>query len=96
MPTITYDRYPRYDELTGWLQAFADEFPELVRLSSIGRSYEGRELWLLTVTNHAIGDPTEKPAIWIDGNIHASEVTASMAIATSSITSLAVTAPMHD
>lgn len=80
MPTINYDRYPNFDELTGWLEAFATEYPDLVHLSSIGASYEGRDLWLLTVTNHAVGDPFEKPAIWIDGNIHATEVTASMAI----------------
>src|SRR5690606_8770562 len=80
MPTIAYDRYPRYDELTEWLDGFAAEYPDLVRTSSIGQSYEGRDIWLLTVTNHASGAPDEKPAIWIDGNIHASEVTASMAI----------------
>ena len=80
MPDIPSDRYPRYDELTEWLDAYATEFPDLVRKMSIGRSYEGREIWLLTVTNHAVGDPSEKPAIWIDGNIHASEVTASVAI----------------
>ncbi len=80
MPAIPYDRYPRYDELTEWLDGFAAEFPDLVRKQSIGRSYEGRDLWLLTVTNHAVGVADEKPAIWIDGNIHASEVTASMAI----------------
>ena len=80
MPTIAYDRYPRYDELTEWLDGFAAEYPDLVHTSSIGQSYEGRDIWLLTVTNHASGAPDEKPAIWIDGNIHASEVTASMAI----------------
>lgn len=80
MPDITYDRYPNHDELSSWLKRFAEDFPDLVHLSSIGESYEGRELWLLTVTNHAVGAAGEKPAIWIDGNIHASEVTASMAI----------------
>ncbi|MEM9747091.1 MAG: M14 family metallopeptidase [Actinomycetota bacterium] len=80
MPEISYDRYPDFDELTGWLRTFAAEYPDLVRLESIGTSYEGRDLWLLTVTNHAVGVPAEKPAIWIDGNIPASEVTASVAI----------------
>lgn len=80
MPDISYDRYPDHDELTGWLEQFAADHPDLIRLSSIGTSYEGRELWLLTVTNHDVGEPSEKPAIWIDGNIHASEVTASVAI----------------
>jgi murein tripeptide amidase MpaA len=80
MTSAAYDRYPRYDELTSWLDEFADEFPNLVRKSSIGQSFEGRDIWLLTVTNHDGAAPGEKPAIWIDGNIHASEVTASVAI----------------
>ncbi|MFK8025529.1 MAG: M14 family metallopeptidase [Ilumatobacter sp.] len=80
MADITYDRYPNFDELTGWLRGFADDFPTLVELSSVGTSYEGRDLWLLTVTNTATGPAAEKPAVWIDGNIHATEVTASMAI----------------
>lgn len=80
MTSAVYDRYPRYDELTAWLDGFADRFPNLVRTTSIGQSYEGRDIWLLTVTNHERGEPSEKPALWIDGNIHASEVTASVAI----------------
>lgn len=80
MTSAVYDRYPRYEELTEWLEGFAEQFPDLVRKTSIGQSYEGRDIWLLTVTNHQVGDPAEKPALWIDGNIHASEVTASVAI----------------
>ncbi|PIE31775.1 MAG: carboxypeptidase [Ilumatobacter coccineus] len=80
MSSPTYDRYPRYDELTSWLDGFADAFPNLVRKTSIGQSYEGREIWLLTITNYDSGDPSDKPAVWIDGNIHATEVTASMAL----------------
>jgi hypothetical protein len=80
VPDIAYDRYPRFDELSSWLRDFAEEFPDLVRLTSVGQSYEGRDIWLATVTDHTSGEPSEKPAIWIDGNIHASEVTASVAV----------------
>lgn len=80
MPAIAYDRYPNYDELTTWLRQLADDHPDLVRLTTIGQSYDGRDIWLLTVTNHDVGAPAEKPALWIDGNIHASEVTAAVAI----------------
>jgi murein tripeptide amidase MpaA len=79
MPSITFDRFYRYAELSALLQAYANEFAHLLRLSSIGKSHEGREIWLLTVTNFATGPDTEKPAVWIDGNIHAVEVTASAA-----------------
>lgn len=80
MPDIAYDRYPTFTELTAWLVAFAEEFHDLVERTSIGTSYEGRDLWLTTVTNHSVGTASEKPAIWIDGKIHASEVTATVVI----------------
>ena len=79
MPDIFFDRYYRYDDLTLLLQAFAAEYPNLIKLQSIGKSHEGREVWLVTATNFASGVDTEKPALWVDGNLHASEVAGSMA-----------------
>lgn len=75
---ITFDRYYKYDELTSYLQAVAAAYPELATLSSAGKSYEGREIWVVTLTNQATGMADSKPAIYVDGNIHAGEVTASM------------------
>jgi murein tripeptide amidase MpaA len=79
MPQVRFDTYYRYDELTQILHAFAEEYPQLVRIESIGKSYEGRDIWLLTLTNFATGPAEEKPALWVDGNIHASEVSPSSA-----------------
>lgn len=79
MPNITFDRYYRYADLTQLLQAYAQEYPHLVHLQSIGKSYEGRDIWLVTVTAIENGVPEDKPALWVDGNIHASEVSASSA-----------------
>jgi hypothetical protein len=64
-------RYLDYAELTAQVQAWAKDYPQFVRVDSIGKSAEGRDLWLLT-----IGTEPERarPAIWIDGNMHASEV----------------------
>lgn len=79
MPEIHFDRYYRYDDLTRLLQAYAAEFPTLVNVESMGKSYEGRDIWIVTVTNSATGPAEEKPAFWVDGNIHASEVSPSSA-----------------
>src|SRR5712692_9013007 len=79
MPDVRFDRFYRYDDLTRILSAFADEHPQLMRLESIGKSYEGRDIWLATLTNHSSGDAKEKPALWVDGNSHASEVSPSTA-----------------
>jgi murein tripeptide amidase MpaA len=78
MPDIQFDRYLKYDELTAYLKAVAAAYPQLAALSSIGKSHEGRELWLLTLTNSATGCHETKPGMFVDGNIHAGEVTASM------------------
>ncbi|MDQ4106772.1 MAG: M14 family metallopeptidase, partial [Actinomycetota bacterium] len=74
-----YDSYLRYGELTETLHGFAREHPGLCEISSIGKSYEGRDIWVATVTNSATGPAEDKPAFWVDGNTHAGEVTGSMA-----------------
>ena len=43
------DRFLTYDELTRQVRAWADAFPQLCRTTSIGRTPEGREMWLLTL-----------------------------------------------
>ena len=37
------------------LQQLAAAHPQLLRVESIGRSFEGRDIWLATVTNCATG-----------------------------------------
>ena len=79
MDPMQFDRYYRYDELTNYLQAWAEAYPKLCQLESIGQSYEGRDIWLMIVTNSDTGPHKEKPAYWVDGNIHATETSASTA-----------------
>ncbi|KAB2844388.1 MAG: carboxypeptidase [Burkholderiales bacterium] len=79
MPDIRFNRFYRHAELTALLQAYAQEYPQLASLESIGQSHEGRDIWVLTLTNRATGTAADKPAFWVDGNIHATEVTASVA-----------------
>src|SRR5438046_992776 len=77
MPEVRFDRYYRYDDLTRLLHGYAAEYAGLARVESIGKSYEGRDIWLVTVTDLSSGEAAEKPALWVDGNIHASEVSPS-------------------
>ena len=74
-----FDRYLRHDELVGWLHDVAAAHPGLVELSTYGRSHEGRDLWLVTVTDSSTGAHDTKPAHWIDASIHATELTATVA-----------------
>jgi murein tripeptide amidase MpaA len=77
MPKLKFDKYYRYEELTDIIQNFAEENPNLVQVKSIGKSYEERDIWLAVVTNFETGTDDEKPAFWLDGNIHATEVSPS-------------------
>lgn len=65
------ERYLDHDAITAQVQAWADAFPEIVRLTSLCRTAEGRDQWLLT-----IGPEPERrrPSVWVDGNMHAGEV----------------------
>lgn len=70
---IAHDRYYNYAELTQHVQAMAAAFPHLCSLSSIGKTFQGRDIWLLTLTNSTTGADTNKPAYYIDAHIHAEE-----------------------
>jgi murein tripeptide amidase MpaA len=79
MSEIKFDQFYRYEELTRILHDYSEKYPDLVHIDSIGKSHEGRDIWLLTVTNFDTGPDTEKPAVWVDGNIHALELSGSTA-----------------
>jgi murein tripeptide amidase MpaA len=79
LPRPDFSRFYRHEELTALLQAYAEARPGLIEWRSLGRSFEGREISLLVVTNTATGPDSDKPALWVDGNIHAAELTASTA-----------------
>ena len=79
LPIPRFDTFYRHAELTRLLQDYAAARPGLVELRSLGLSHEGRDIWLVVVTNTATGTDIDKPAIWVDGNIHAAELTASTA-----------------
>ena len=69
-----WNRYHDYAQSTKLLQDLAAAYPKQARLTSLGKSYGGRDMWVLTVTNHELGDDKLRPAMWIDGGIHANEI----------------------
>jgi len=74
---MDFGEYFVYDELTAHLQGMADAYPKLTSLESIGKSWQDRDVWVMTITNPDTGSPDSKPAFYIDGHIHAEEVTTS-------------------
>lgn len=76
--TYTYDHFYLYEEYTAILKKYAEEHPELVRLTSLCTTAESREQWLIEITDKTTGDYAEKPGYFVDANIHAGEVTGNM------------------
>ena len=76
--TMKYDHYYKYDEITSILKGYAEDYPALIRLSSLNTTKEGREIWLVEMTNTEAGDFSQKPAYFLNGHVHAGEVTGSM------------------
>jgi murein tripeptide amidase MpaA len=72
---VSYDHFYAYEELSDTLRSWAEEAPALCALESIGTSFEGRDIWLVTVTNGETGEHQDKPGFLIEANIHSMEWT---------------------
>jgi len=71
---VSWNRYYTYDGVEDIMQKIAKAYPNLARLESIGKSFQGRDIWLLTISDFKTGNPDRKPAMYIDGNIHSNEI----------------------
>jgi carboxypeptidase T len=77
-----YTAYHTYDEIVAEVDAVVAAHPDFVRKFSIGKSYEGRDLWAVKVSDNVNVDENE-PEVLFDGNIHAREhITAEMTLYT--------------
>ncbi|MCJ7701969.1 MAG: M14 family metallopeptidase [Anaerolineales bacterium] len=81
---MEFNRYFTNKELEASIKDWIGTYPHLISRAELGKTNEGRPIWLLTITNQETGPDTEKPAVWIDANIHATEIagtTTSMSLA---------------
>jgi hypothetical protein len=61
-PTPRFDTFLKYEALTRLLFDYADAHPNRVG-RSIGKSHEGRDIWVVTLTNTATGaESTSRPS----------------------------------
>jgi len=71
---LTWDRWLDHDELGERMQLMERTWPEFLDLQSIGTSYGGREMWLMTINNPATGPESGKAAMFIEANVHGNEI----------------------
>lgn len=74
-----FDEYYRYADLVRVLNDYTAQHPALISLQVIGQSWEGRDILVAAVTQSRSGPDREKPAFWVDGNIHSAELAGSSA-----------------
>ena len=70
----SWNKYYTYAGITDLCKKLASAYPDLVSLGTLGKSYQGRDIHILTISDKKAGNPDFKPGFWIDGNIHSSEI----------------------
>jgi hypothetical protein len=73
--SLTFDRYHSEEVIIHWMRKWAQEFPDLVTIYEVGKSFEGRPILQMTLTNRKTGKDTDKPAAFFEGGRHSGEVT---------------------
>ena len=71
---VSWNKYNDHAGITELCKKIAAAYPDLAKLESIGKSFKGRDMWVLTITDFKKGNPDKKPGMYIDGNIHSNEV----------------------
>jgi hypothetical protein len=71
---VSWNKYYDHGGITDICKKIAAAYPNLARLESIGKSFKGRDIWALTITDFKNGEADKKPGMYIDGNIHSNEV----------------------
>jgi len=73
---MDFKHYHTSIEIEQWMQKWAKEHPDLVDLYVVGKSFGGRDIWQLTLTDKKTGKDTDKPAAFFEGGRHSGEITA--------------------
>ena len=71
---LTWDRWLDHDEIGERMQLMQRTWPELLSLQSLGNSFGGREMWLMTINNPRTGSELEKAGMFIEANVHGNEI----------------------
>ncbi|NOZ49510.1 MAG: zinc carboxypeptidase, partial [Chloroflexi bacterium] len=70
---LHFEDYHNYSEMVAEIDAVAAQYPDIVRLVSLGKTIEQRDVWALRITDHPDADEPDEKAILIFANTHARE-----------------------
>ncbi|HRI80420.1 MAG TPA: M14 family metallopeptidase, partial [Cyclobacteriaceae bacterium] len=77
---LTFDHYHTPDVIYTWYKRWAEKYPDITELYEVAKSFEGRPILQMTITNKKTGKHTEKPAAYFEGGRHSGEVTGSESV----------------
>lgn len=72
--SVVLDHYHTYAEIEQIFISLAQGYSDLAKLDIIGQTFQGRNLYVLEVTNFATGSPESKPAMFLAGPHHGNEI----------------------
>ncbi len=71
---LDFNRWHDTEELKQDLLALEKAYPKFLKYSSMGKSYEGRDMMLMTINNPDTGPEMSKAAMYIEANVHGNEI----------------------
>ncbi len=74
VPDVKFDSFYPYDEMVEFLKGCEAAAGDVFTLESLTKTPEDREVWLATLTNPATGPAEDKPAYYVQANVHAQEM----------------------
>ena len=77
---LNFDHYHTVEVMYHWYRVWAEKYPDIVDLYEVGKSFEGRPILQMTITNKETGKDTNKPAAYFEGGRHSGEITSSESI----------------
>jgi hypothetical protein len=75
-PWTTYNGttvYHSFSEMETELFWIADNYPEITKLESIGKSWQGRDIWVMKVSDNPHVEEEDEPEVYFNSNHHARE-----------------------
>ena len=71
---LDFNRWHDTNELTADMKRLQAAFPKFLKLESIGKSYDGRDLMVMTINNPATGPESSKAGMYVEANVHGNEI----------------------
>lgn len=71
---LDFNRWHDVNELYSDMSRLEKTFPKFLKLQSMGKSYEGRDIMVMTINNPETGPEMSKAAMYVDANIHGNEI----------------------